>query len=138
MAENSLIKQLESVAGQNLYSMKQTQDWDASMWYKGGFRSIALPKCYIVDNDAKKRANGEIATAWNELGFFTSNNSMTKYNAELVREDPEYKRLVSVDKVYGGAQASQEQVEKELYSDDFKGSNQGNAYVNTKIGRAHV
>ena len=134
MAENALIKQLENIAKQNLYSMKQTQDWDASMWYKGGFRSIALPKCYIVDADARERANGKVATAWNELGFFTSNNSMTKYNAELVREDPEYQRLVSVDKVYGDAGASQEQVEKELLADDFKGSNQNTAYVNTMTG----
>lgn len=134
MAENTTNKKDPARRELNMYTMKQTQDWDASMWYKGGFRSIALPKCYIVDKDARARSNGKVATAWNELGFFTSNNSMTKYQASVVREDPEYKKLVTVDKVYSEAKATQEQVEKEIFSNDFDENSIGDAYVNTMTG----
>jgi hypothetical protein len=114
--------------------MKKTQDWDASMWYKGGFRSIALPRCYIVDKEARNSTNQDIPAAWNKLGFFTSNNSMTRYQAELIRDDPEYRELIKVNKIYGDAQATQEQIEQELFANDYTKSNQGDAYVNTTSG----
>ena len=60
--------------GMSLYTMKGTRDWDASVWYRGGFRAIALPKCFIPDKEAKDAASKNNVKTWDQLGFFPQTN----------------------------------------------------------------
>lgn len=82
-------------SGIGLYTMKGTRDWDASMWYRGGFRAIALPKCYIPDKKARDAAAKNKVRSWDQLGFFSTNEQMSVYRAEIMNTDPEYKSLVA-------------------------------------------
>lgn len=82
-------------AGVSLYDMKGTRDWDASVWYRGGFRAIALPKCYIVDKAARDAATNQGTKSWDELGFFSTNQQMSVYRTEIMKTDKDYQYLVS-------------------------------------------
>lgn len=114
----------KSRVGMSLYTMKGTRDWDASMWYRGGFRSIALPKCYVVDKKVRDAATKQNVKPWDQLGFFATNRQMSIYRLDIMNTDPEYKDLmakggvdgdgVKTDPPYAKADADQQTVEREL------------------------
>ena len=115
-------------AGTNLYTMKGTLDWDASAWYRGGFRAIALPKCYIVDKTARDAASKDKVKSWDKLGFFSTNQEMSVYRAEIMKTDKEYQYLAATggvdtegrkleptfSRAAGPKNADQETIEREM------------------------
>lgn len=129
--------------GMGLYTMKGTRDWDASMWYRGGFRAIALPKCFIPDKEAKDAASKNNVKTWDQLGFFSTNGQMSVYRAEIMNTDPEYIHLVKTggvdvdgkktDPVYkhaGKNNADQTTIEREMVG-KFTSKADGTFLVNT-------
>lgn len=126
-----------------LFKEDGTRDWDASMWYRGGFRSIVLPKVYIVDKKARDAATNANTKAWNKLGFFTSNASMTTYHSDVIRDDPEYKALMAgngvdvegkaVGNPYAAAGVNAEIVEREM-NEQFGPEALGKFLINTVEG----
>ena len=131
-------------AGMSLYDMKGTRDWDASVWYRGGFRAIALPKCYIVDKTARDAANNEKIKSWDKLGFFSTNQEMSVYRTEIMKTDKDYQYLVAtggvdpegrkMDPLYAHAgDADQETIERE-FAGVFGDKSIGTYVVNTTEG----
>lgn len=122
--EAAAIRARQQRKGMSLYSMKGTRDWDATMWYKGGFRAIALPKVYVVDKNAREAAIKNKVETWDQLSFFSTNDTMTVYHSEIMNTDPEYKDLLAGKGVdaegaamptpYADAKADQRTVEREM------------------------
>ena len=94
-------------------------DSDGRYWYQGGFRSVSLPKTYIVDKTARTNpnlANRPTETAWDNLGFFSSNAVMTRYQIARMKDDPEYKAIAG--SFHGDSKVGDDEVFAE-FADDY-------------------
>lgn len=97
-------------------------DSDGRYWYRGGFRSVSLPKTYIVDKSTTSGSKTSDITnekAWNNLGFFTSNAVMTRYQIARMKDDPEYQAIAG--SLHGDSNVDDDTVFAE-FADDYSKS----------------
>lgn len=117
-------------------------DSDARQWYRGGFRSVALPTIYIVDKNvrgsltSKDGNSGTPEQAWEKIGFFTSNISATRFQLKELQKDPDYQEQVKngfyasnkdsedaiIEEMAGNMKATpaDEAVKREIYNTYYK------------------
>ncbi len=77
-------------------------DTDRRSWYLGGFRSVVLPKIYIIDETVRKRAmqGPELSAGesdktqwWESMGFFANDSGAIQYQIRSEQNDPGFKGM---------------------------------------------